>query len=183
MKRKIASRDDLVSWVQEHIAAGDQPHAASQKAFNEAIGEKRALDVLRALGWRYAFYEVWQAYNRGFEPPLRPIDDEPTPIAAVPRDPLGPPNERIVDPDAVRASESQYSKLVNIGRHEWVPLGDLTKPMCKRVAAAYRGRAAANAAVAEVFDVLDNGLEDETTTVRQRFSEAELEALWRRRAA
>ena len=81
------------------------------------------------------------------------------------------------------ASDSRYSKLVSVGRHQWVALGDLTKAQCRIVAAAYRARAAANEAEAEVFDALELGLEDDATTVRQRFTEAEIEAIRRRKAA
>jgi hypothetical protein len=151
-----------------------EPAEAARVAFDEAIAEKRAADVLQALGWRGAFYEVWMEANR-FE---RLPDQEPVSI----RDPLGSPAGRRVDAGLV-ASDSRYSKLVSVGRHQWVALGDLTKAQCRIVADAYRARAAANEAEAEVFDALELGLEDDATTVRQRFTEAEIEAIRRRKAA
>lgn len=180
MPRKIEGRDDIVAWVQEYIDAGMQPHEACRKAFEEAIGGRMAASVLRALGWQYAFYEPWMAYNRLDRKVLADPDD---PAPQIVRPEPGAPVGRAVDLALVRERESLYTKLVSVGRHKWVPLGELTKAMCKTVAAGYRTRAAANAAVAEIFDTLDNGLEDEQTTVKERFSEAELEALWRRKAA
>jgi hypothetical protein len=173
-KREIKDRSSLVAWVQTHITDGMEPAEAAQAAFDEAIAEKRAADVLRALGWRGAFYLPWMEANR-FE---RLPDQEPVSI----REPLGAPAGRRVDAGVV-ASDSRYSKLVNVGRHQWVALGDLTKRQCQIVAAAYRARAAANEFEAEVFDALEMGLEDDSTTVRQRFTEAEIEAIRRRKAA
>lgn len=173
-KREITGRDSLVAWVQDHIADGMEPAEACQAAFAEAIAEKRAADVLQVLGWRGAFYQPWMEANR-FE---RLPDPEPAPI----RPPSSAAPERIVDLARV-AADSRYSKLVSVGKHQWVALGDLTKAQCRIVAAAYRARAAANTAEAELFDALDMGLEDDTTTVRERFTEAEIEALRRRKAA
>src|SRR6187397_2779747 len=101
-KREVKGRDSLVAWVQTHITAGMEPAEAAQEAFREAIKEKRAADVLRALGWRGAFYVPWQEANR-FE---RLPDQEPVSI----REPIGAPAGRRVDAGVV-ASDSRYSKL------------------------------------------------------------------------
>jgi hypothetical protein len=171
-KREIENRDSLVTWVQEKIDAGMEPHTACETAFAEAIKEHRGADVLKVLGWRYAFYEIWLEANRANRLP------EPSPI----RDPLEGPTARRVDLGAV-AADSRYSKLVNVGRHVWVALGDLTRTQCALVAAAYRVRAAANEAEAVLFEALGAGLEDDTTTIRDRFTEAEIAALRSQKAA
>jgi hypothetical protein len=184
-RRRIESWRDIAAWVNEYVAQGQQPMEAAQQAFDEMLRTKRGADVLEALGSRYAFYTVWRDSVRG-DRYHHPDEDDAASGPATPmseRPTGGTPNPRRIPAAVVNGRDSLYAKLINVGRDNWVPLGDLRKGHCLRLATAYRSRGESMLTIAQAWDALSGGLEDDTTTIRQRFSEAELANIWPGKAA
>lgn len=181
--QRVETPNDIAEWVQRFVYKGMQPNDAAQAAFNEAIEQGRADEVLRALGARWAFYEIWrhrvgrERYRRREEfeeeaPIDEPSFDRPEPIRVVGKAP-----QRRVQAAHLLDDRSLYSRPIKVAG-EWVALGDLTRDHCKRLAEEYQDRAEANATLARIYETLGDGLEDDTTTIRQRFSLEELDLIW-----